>query len=189
MDSTEKSPEALRRSTRIRAQILLRITSLDPATPFSETGHTLVLNTQGCGVRLSCPLQPGTAVSLDDLPSGKSVPARVANCVPLGTGGQWWMVGIALTSPAMSGAFIPLPPTGVRKPPPPQPLRPLPLPARPRAANGPSTNSPVAENSTPAKDKLKCPCGRGRPAREDSEHSSPGPRTQCESDSLVHLAE
>ncbi len=105
----EKSPESGRRSTRIRAQILLRITSLDPATPFSETGHTLVLNTQGCGVRLSCPLQPGVAVSLDDLPIGKSVTARVANCVPLGTGGQWWMVGIALDEPGNVWGIHPAP--------------------------------------------------------------------------------
>ncbi len=106
---TEKSPESGRRSTRIRAQILLRITSLDPAAPFSETGHTLVLNTQGCGVRLSCPLQPGVAVSLDDLPIGKSVTARVANCVPLGTGGQWWMVGIALDEPGNVWGIHPAP--------------------------------------------------------------------------------
>ncbi len=106
---TEKSPESGRRSTRIRAQILLRITSLDPATPFSETGHTLVLNTQGCGVRLSCPLQAGVAVSLDDLPIGKSVTARVANCVPLGTGGQWWMVGIALDEPGNVWGIHPAP--------------------------------------------------------------------------------
>ncbi len=106
---TEQSPESGRRSTRIRAQILLRITSLDPATPFSETGHTLVLNTQGCGVRLSCPLQAGVAVSLDDLPIGKSVTARVANCVPLGTGGQWWMVGIALDEPGNVWGIHPAP--------------------------------------------------------------------------------
>jgi hypothetical protein len=109
MTSTEKSPEALRRSTRMRARILLRITSLDPANPFSETGHTLVLNTQGCGVRLSCPLQPGMAVSLEDLPIGKSVTARVANCVPLGTGGQWWMVGIALDEPGNVWGIHPAP--------------------------------------------------------------------------------
>src|SRR6202158_156925 len=109
MTSTEKSPEALRRSTRIRAQILLRITSLDPTTPFSETGHTLVLNTQGCGVRLSCAPQPGMAVSLDDLPIGKSVTARIANCVPLGTGGQWWMVGIALDEPGNVWGIHPTP--------------------------------------------------------------------------------
>ena len=109
MDTTENSPEAARRSTRIRAQIPLRVTSLDPASPFSESGHTLVLNTQGCGVRLSRALEPGLAVSLDDLPGGKSVPARVANCVPLGSGGQWWMVGIALDEPGNVWGIHPAP--------------------------------------------------------------------------------
>src|ERR1700732_5637197 len=99
MDSTEKSIDAGRRSTRIRAQIPLRVTSLCPATPFSESGHTLVLNTQGCGVRLSRALEPGLAVSLDDLPGGKSVPGHIANCVPLGSGGEGWLVGIALDEP------------------------------------------------------------------------------------------
>jgi hypothetical protein len=109
MDSTEKSPDSGRLSTRIRAQIPLRVTSLDPATPFSESGHTLVLNTQGCGVRLSRALEPGLAVSLDDLPSRKSVPARIANCVPLGSGGQWWMVGIALDEPGNVWGVHPAP--------------------------------------------------------------------------------
>ena len=109
MDSTEKSPDSGRRSTRIRAQIPLRVTSLDPATPFSESGHTLVLNTQGCGVRLSRALEPGLAVSLDDLPGRQGVPARIANCVPLGTGGQWWMVGIALDEPGNVWGVHPAP--------------------------------------------------------------------------------
>lgn len=109
MDSTEKSPESARRSTRIRAQIPLRVTSLDPATPFSESGHTLVLNPQGCGVRLTRALEPGLAVSLDHLPAGKSVTARVANCVPLGTGGLWWMVGIALDEPGNVWGIRPAP--------------------------------------------------------------------------------
>ena len=98
-----------RRSTRIRAQIPLRITSLDPAVTFSEAGHTLVLNTQGCGVRLSRALEPGMAVSLDELPGRKSVPARVANCVPLGAGGKWWMVGIALDEPGNVWGVHPAP--------------------------------------------------------------------------------
>jgi len=109
MDSTEKPAESGRRSTRIRAQIPLRVTSLDPATPFSESGHTLVLNTQGCGVRISRALDPGLAISLDDLPGGKSVPARIANCVPLGTGGQWCMVGIALDEPGNVWGVHPAP--------------------------------------------------------------------------------
>ncbi len=108
MDSTENSADTGRRSTRIRAQILVRVTSLDPATPFSESGHTLVVNTQGCGVRLSRALEPGLAVSLDDLPAG-SVTARIANCVPLGSGGQWWMVGIALDEPGNVWGIHPTP--------------------------------------------------------------------------------
>jgi hypothetical protein len=109
MDSTENSTESGRRSTRIRAQIPLRVTSLDPAIPFSESGHTLVVNTQGCGVRLSRALEPGLAVSLDELPARQGVTARIANCVPLGTGGQWWMVGIALDEPGNVWGIHPTP--------------------------------------------------------------------------------
>jgi len=96
MSSAAKSYEAPRRSTRVRAQIPLRLTSLDPAAPFSELCHTLVVNTQGCGVRLGRALQPGTRVQLDDLPGGTSAAGQVANCVPLGSDGKYWLVGIAL---------------------------------------------------------------------------------------------
>ncbi len=87
-----------RRSTRIRAQIPLRVTSMDAHAPFSEACHTLVVNIQGCGVRLSRPLRPGQEVCLDELPTGKTVTARVANSVPLGSGGKW-LVGIELDHP------------------------------------------------------------------------------------------
>lgn len=96
MPSDPQSYEAQRRSTRIRAQIPLRITSIDPTVEFSEACHTLVVNTIGCGVRLSRPLAPGTAVRLDELPTGKVITARVANSVPLGTEGTYWVVGLAL---------------------------------------------------------------------------------------------
>ncbi len=96
MDSTASAPDSDRRSTRIRAQIPLRLTSLDPAIQLSEHCHTLVVNTQGCGVRLSRPLEPGAAVRLDELPTGKSVTARVANSVPVGKESQYWVVGLAL---------------------------------------------------------------------------------------------
>jgi hypothetical protein len=109
MDSAEKPVDSGRRSTRVRAQIPLRVTSLDPAIQFSESGHTLVVNTQGCGVRLSRALEPGLAVSLDELPAQEGVPARVANCVPLGSGGQWWMVGIALDEPGNIWGIHPTP--------------------------------------------------------------------------------
>jgi hypothetical protein len=47
MDAAAKTTDAGRRSTRIRAQLPLRVTSLDPALQFSEHCHTLVVNVQG----------------------------------------------------------------------------------------------------------------------------------------------
>jgi hypothetical protein len=95
MEESKTSAEASRRSTRIRAQIPVRLTSLDPSIQFSEACHTLIVNTQGCGVRLTRPFEPGTVVELGDLPTGKAT-ATVANCVPLGTGAEYWLVGLAL---------------------------------------------------------------------------------------------
>lgn len=108
MDSKEETMEAARRSTRIRAQIPIRVTALEAASPFSETGHTLVINSQGCGVRLSRPLKPGTEVFLDELPTGKRVTAKVANCVTLGAG-KFWVVGIALDQPENIWGIHPAP--------------------------------------------------------------------------------
>ena len=108
MDSKEETIDSGRRSTRVRAQIPLRVTSLETASPFSETGHTLVVNTQGCGVRLSRPLKPGTEIFLDELPTGKRATARVANCVPIG-GSKYWVVGIALDAPGNIWGIHPAP--------------------------------------------------------------------------------
>ncbi|MBZ5719717.1 MAG: PilZ domain-containing protein [Acidobacteriia bacterium] len=96
MEAVTKSYESSRRSTRIRAQIPVRITSLDPAVELSEHCHTVVVNTQGCGVRLSRQLEAGVAVRLDELPTGQIVTAQVANCVPLGSDGKYWLVGLAM---------------------------------------------------------------------------------------------
>jgi hypothetical protein len=99
MESTANSHDHGRRSTRIRTQIPFRLTRLDTDVRTSERCYTLVVNPQGCGVRLSKPLEPGVPVELDELPGGTSVTARVANCVPLGTEGKFWLVGIALDQP------------------------------------------------------------------------------------------
>jgi hypothetical protein len=107
MESTAKSYEAERRSTRIRAQLPLRVTSLDPAVQFSEQCHTLVVNTEGCGVRLSRPLSPGLPVRLEDLAGGQSATALVANCVPLGA--KFWVVGLALDEPGNIWGIRPAP--------------------------------------------------------------------------------
>jgi hypothetical protein len=109
MNSTATSPQAIRRSTRIRAQIPIRIVSADPAFEFSEYCHTLMVNIDGCGVRLLRPLEPGLPLSIDELPCGKAVRARVANCFPLGTQGRYWLVGIALEQPENVWCISPVP--------------------------------------------------------------------------------
>lgn len=109
MSSTVKSSEGARRSTRIRAQIPFRLASVDPEVPLSEHCHTLVVNTEGCGVRLNQPLEPGLQVLLDELPGGGSASARVANCVPLGTGSNFWLVGLALEQPGNIWCIQPAP--------------------------------------------------------------------------------
>ena len=91
--------EAPRRMTRMRVEIPLRLATLSPAPIFAEESHTLVVNPQGCGVKLSRALDPGTRVLLDGLPGGMQATARVANCLPLGTDGRFYLLGLALENP------------------------------------------------------------------------------------------
>jgi hypothetical protein len=109
MEANAKSSETGRRSTRIRAQIPFRLTSLDPAIQFSEPCHTLVVNAQGCGVRLARPMEPGVPVRLDELPGGRQVTAQIANCIPLGTDAKFWLVGLALDQPGNIWSIHPAP--------------------------------------------------------------------------------
>jgi hypothetical protein len=109
MEPTSESPEAVRCSTRIRAQIAIHLTSLDVGNSFSESCHTLVVNLTGCGIRLSRPLEPGVRVCLDQLPSGQSVTGCVATCVSLGPSSKYWVVGVALDEPGNIWGISPAP--------------------------------------------------------------------------------
>jgi len=99
MAPVSSQPESPRRMTRVRVEIPLRLTTLAPAPLLAEQCYTLVVNPQGCGVKLSRALDPGTRVLLDGLPGGVHVNARVANCLPLGTDGKFFLLGLALETP------------------------------------------------------------------------------------------
>lgn len=90
------TPKATRRSTRVRVDIPVSITSLDRLRPFSESCVLLVVSAQGCGFRSARPLQLETPIMLSGLPGGNSVTARVANCLPLGDDGKYYLIGAAL---------------------------------------------------------------------------------------------
>lgn len=98
-----------RHGTRVRAQIPVRLVSLDPAHLFSENCYTLLVNPNGCGVRVSRPLKIGTRVRVDDLPGGKSLSARVACSVPPTAGSKYWVLGVGLDSPGNPWRLAPVP--------------------------------------------------------------------------------
>jgi hypothetical protein len=91
-----KTPNVTRRSTRIRVEIPVSVLSLDRKRPFAEKCVVLIVSAQGCGFRSSRALQVETPIMLSDLPGGGSVTARVANCLPLGNDGQYFLIGASL---------------------------------------------------------------------------------------------
>jgi hypothetical protein len=90
------TPKTTRRSTRVRVEIPVTVTSLDRKHPFSAQCMALVVSPQGCGVRASQALPLETPVLLNDLPNGGSASARVATCLPLGNDGKYFLIGVAL---------------------------------------------------------------------------------------------
>jgi hypothetical protein len=90
------TPKATRRSTRLRVEIPVSVISLDRMRPFGEKCVVLVVSAQGCGFRSSEALQLETPIMLSGLPGGGSVTARVANCLPLGSDGKYFLIGAAL---------------------------------------------------------------------------------------------
>ncbi|HZQ94480.1 MAG TPA: hypothetical protein VFA67_05680 [Candidatus Sulfotelmatobacter sp.] len=98
-----------RHGTRVRAQIPVRLTSLDPQSRFSERCHTLLVNPNGCGLRVSRPLKPGMLVRMDDLPGGGTVIARVASNLPPRAGSKYWVVGLGMNTPGNIWRLAPTP--------------------------------------------------------------------------------
>ena len=93
------TPKPTRRSTRVRVEIPVTVTSMDRKHPFADQCMALVVSPQGCGFRASQALPVGTPVLLSALPAGGSASARVANCLPLGTDGKQFLIGVSLYNP------------------------------------------------------------------------------------------
>lgn len=93
------TPKPTRRSTRVRVEIPVTVTSMDRKHPLAARCVALVVSPQGCGFRASQALPVGTPVQLSDLPGGGSASARVANCLPLGNDGKYFLIGVSLYNP------------------------------------------------------------------------------------------
>lgn len=90
------TPKTIRRSTRVRLEIPISVVSLDRMRPFAERCDMLVVSAQGCGFRSSRAIQLETPIMINDLPGRQTVTARVANCLPLGNDGKFYLIGAAL---------------------------------------------------------------------------------------------
>ena len=90
------TPKTTRRSTRLRVEISLLLTSMDRRHPLSAQCVALLVSPQGCGLRASQALPIETPVLLGNLPNGTTASGRVANCLPLGNDGKYFLIGISL---------------------------------------------------------------------------------------------
>jgi hypothetical protein len=99
MGPSEKAQYAIRRSTRLPLEIPVRVTSLDPAQPFSEQCNTTLVNAHGCGLIAPCEFGHGIHVRLEIVSAQRHTTARVAEVVPLGGDPETWLVGLELDIP------------------------------------------------------------------------------------------
>jgi len=88
--------KASRRSTRLRVEIPLTMTSLDRRHAFVAECVAIVVSPQGAGLQAPQALPLETPVLLSGLPGGASASARVASCLPLGTDSKHFLIGVSL---------------------------------------------------------------------------------------------
>jgi hypothetical protein len=93
------TPKSTRRSTRLRVEISLTVTSMDRRHPLAASCVALVVSAKGCGFQASQALPIETPVLLSDLPGGASTSGRVASCLPLGNDGKHFLIGVSLYNP------------------------------------------------------------------------------------------
>jgi hypothetical protein len=97
-NSGPRNKQMHRFGTRIPCQIPAQLTSLDPTRPFADSCVVILVNPQGCAAHFCRPVEIGTAVELEGLPSGR-VTAQVVNCISLGEHQKRWLLGLTLREP------------------------------------------------------------------------------------------
>lgn len=93
-------PKTTRRSTRLRVEIPVTVTSLDRRHAFVAECVALVVSHQGAGLQAPQALPIETPVMLSGLPGGASTSGRVASCLPLGHDGKYFLIGVSLYNAA-----------------------------------------------------------------------------------------
>jgi len=92
------SPAPLRRSSRVPVNVPILVTSLEPATHFSEVCETLVVSAHGCSMRSPMKLDAGVLVHFHSK-EGRETTAKVVYCQPLESDRLGWRLGARLDRP------------------------------------------------------------------------------------------
>src|SRR5215475_3355985 len=87
-----------RRSSRVPANLPILVTSLEPATHFSEVCETLVVSAHGCSMRSPMKLDAGVIVHFHSK-EGREATAKVVYCQPLESDRLGWRLGAKLDRP------------------------------------------------------------------------------------------
>lgn len=94
---SENLPTALRRSSRVPAELPIKVTTL-AGTPFSEVCKTLVVNAHGCALQTPVKFDAGIPLRFHSN-DGRETTAHVVTCHPIGPDKRAWILGAKLDRP------------------------------------------------------------------------------------------
>src|ERR1051326_2330132 len=106
------NPSVLRRSSRVKMNLPILVTSTEQQPSFSEVCETMMVNAHGCSLRAANKLEAGAPVQFQTK-DGNWTMAHIVDCQPLNHGQTSWMLGAKLdrkseehTSELQSHSFI-----------------------------------------------------------------------------------
>jgi hypothetical protein len=94
---SENLPTALRRSSRVPAELPIKVTTLAGA-PFSGVCKTLVVNAHGCALQSPVKFDAGIPLRFHSN-DGRETTAHVVTCHPIGPDNRAWILGARLDRP------------------------------------------------------------------------------------------
>ena len=94
---SENLPTVLRRSSRVPAELPIKVTTLAGA-PFSEICKTLVVNAHGCALQTPVKVDAGVPLRFHSN-DGRETTAHVVTCHPIGPDNRAWILGARLDRP------------------------------------------------------------------------------------------
>lgn len=94
---SQNLPTALRRSSRVPAELPIKVTTL-AGTPFSEVCKTLVVNAHGCALQTPMKVDAGVPLRFHSN-DGRETTAHVVTCHPIGPDNRAWILGARLDRP------------------------------------------------------------------------------------------